>query len=46
MAFDTTKETMVSFLVSLQILQTIDDIRVFEGTLQDHPLSEDYLTRD
>ena len=31
MAFDTTKETMVSFLVPSQILETIDDIRVFEG---------------
>jgi hypothetical protein len=27
MAFDTTKETMVSFLVPSQILETIDDIR-------------------
>ena len=31
MAFDTTKETMVSFLVPSQILETIDDIRDFEG---------------
>ena len=31
MAFDTTKETMVSFLVPSQILETIDDIREFEG---------------
>ena len=30
MAFDTTKETMVSFLVPSQILETIDDIRDFE----------------
>ena len=31
MAFDTTKETMVSFLVLSKILETIDDIRGFEG---------------
>jgi hypothetical protein len=31
MAFDTTKETMVSFLVPSQILETIEDIRCFEG---------------
>jgi metal-responsive CopG/Arc/MetJ family transcriptional regulator len=31
MAFDTTKETMVSFLVPSQILETIDDIRDVEG---------------
>ena len=31
MAFDTTKETMVSFLVPSQILETIEDIRDFEG---------------
>ena len=31
MAFDTTKETMVSFLVPSQILETIDDIRYVEG---------------
>jgi metal-responsive CopG/Arc/MetJ family transcriptional regulator len=31
MAFDTTKETMVSFLFPSQILETIDDIRDFEG---------------
>jgi hypothetical protein len=31
MAFDTTKETMVSFLVPSKILETIDDIRDFEG---------------
>ena len=31
MAFDTTKETMVSFLVPSQILETIDDIRDSEG---------------
>jgi hypothetical protein len=31
MAFDTTKETMVTFLVPPQILETIDDIREFEG---------------
>jgi metal-responsive CopG/Arc/MetJ family transcriptional regulator len=31
MAFDTTKETMVSFLVPSQILKTIEDIRDFEG---------------
>ena len=31
MTFDTTKETMVSFLVPSQILETIDDIRDFEG---------------
>ena len=30
MAFDTTKETMVSFLVPSQILETIEDIRDFE----------------
>jgi metal-responsive CopG/Arc/MetJ family transcriptional regulator len=31
MAFDTTKETMVSFLVPSQILETIEDIRDVEG---------------
>jgi metal-responsive CopG/Arc/MetJ family transcriptional regulator len=31
MAFDTTKETMASFLVPSQLLDTIDDIRNFEG---------------
>ena len=31
MAFDTTKETMVSFLVPSQILETIDDIKDVEG---------------
>ena len=31
MAFDTTKETMVSFLVPSQILETIEDIRSEEG---------------
>ena len=31
MEFDNTKETMVSFLVPSQILETIDDIRDFEG---------------
>ena len=31
MAFDTTKETMVSFLVPSQILETIEDIRCLEG---------------
>ena len=31
MTFDTTKETMVSFLVPSQILETIEDIRDFEG---------------
>jgi metal-responsive CopG/Arc/MetJ family transcriptional regulator len=31
MAFDTTKETMVSLLVPSQILETIDDIRDVEG---------------
>ena len=31
MAFDTTKETMVSFLVPTPILETIEDIRGFEG---------------
>jgi metal-responsive CopG/Arc/MetJ family transcriptional regulator len=31
MAFDTTKETMVLFLVPSQILETIDDIRDSEG---------------
>ena len=31
MAFDTTKETMVSFLVPSQILETINDIRDSEG---------------
>ena len=31
MTFDTTKETMVSFLVPSQILETIDDIRDSEG---------------
>ena len=31
MAFDTTKETMVSLLVPSQILETIDDIREIEG---------------
>ena len=30
MAFVTTKETMVSFLIPSQILETIDDIRDFE----------------
>ena len=42
MAFDNTKETMVSFLVPSQILETIDDIIGFECNLQGHPLSEDY----
>jgi metal-responsive CopG/Arc/MetJ family transcriptional regulator len=31
MVFDTTKETMVSFLVPSQIIETIDGIRDFEG---------------
>ena len=31
MAFDKTKETMVSFLVPSQILETINDIRDSEG---------------
>ena len=31
MTFDTTKETMVSFLVPSQILETIEDIRDVEG---------------
>jgi hypothetical protein len=31
MAFDTKKETMVSFLVPSQILETIEDIRSYEG---------------
>ena len=31
MAFDTTKEAMVSFLFPSQILETIDDIRDSEG---------------
>ena len=38
MAFDTTKETMVSFLVPSQILETIDDIKDVEGNLQDYRL--------
>jgi hypothetical protein len=39
-AFDTTKETMVSFQISSQILKTIDNIRDFEETRQGLPLSE------
>jgi hypothetical protein len=32
-SFDTTKETMVSFLVPSTILETLDNIRDFEGNL-------------
>ena len=39
MAFDTTKETMVSFLVPSQILETIDDIKDVVGNLQYYQLS-------
>jgi hypothetical protein len=39
MEFDTTKETMVSFLVPSQILETIDNIKDVEGSLQDYRLS-------
>ena len=39
MEFDTTKETMVSFLVPSKILETIDDIKDVEGNLQDYRLS-------